>query len=129
MSVQLNPANLGTVTATLQVSGDRLVIHLQVQTAEAYRQLSTGNDAILDKLKGHGYAVEAITVQHVVCGPAGRGAAAAAAACGLRRIAGQAGGLARGGQPMPGRARGTTPADSSRPSTMRRLAAAMARHC
>lgn len=65
MVVQLNPANLGSVTATLKVSGDRLVINLQVQTSEAFRQLSTGNDAILDKLKGHGYAVEAITVQHV----------------------------------------------------------------
>ncbi|HET7413377.1 MAG TPA: flagellar hook-length control protein FliK [Pararhizobium sp.] len=68
LKLQLSPAELGTVTATLRVSGNQLVISLQVQTAEAYRQLSTGNDAILDKLKGHGYAVENITVQHIAVG-------------------------------------------------------------
>ncbi|TPW26898.1 flagellar hook-length control protein FliK [Pararhizobium mangrovi] len=69
LTLQLNPGSLGAVTAHLQANGDQLVIHLQVQTAEALRQLSSGNDAIIDKLKGHGYAVEKITVQHVASDP------------------------------------------------------------
>lgn len=109
MTVQLNPAHLGTVTATLQVSGDRLVIQLQVQTAEAYRQLSTGNDAILDKLKGHGYAVEAITVQHVVAGRADAAQPQQPQHAAFAASQGNAGGLARGGQPMAGQGQGQHP--------------------
>lgn len=65
LKIQLHPADLGVVTATLRLSGDRLVINLKVETAAAYRQLSADNRVIADKLKGHGYVVESIAVQHV----------------------------------------------------------------
>lgn len=106
MVVQLNPANLGTVTATLRVSGDQLVIHLQVQTAEAYRQLSTGNDAILDRLKGHGYAVEAITVQHVAAARPDAAQLQQPQHAAFGAPQGNAGGSARGGQQMAGQGQG-----------------------
>ncbi len=106
MTIQLNPANLGTVTATLTVSGDRLVIDLQVQTAEAYRQLSTGNDGILDKLKGHGYAVEAITVQHVVADRPAATQVQQQQHPGFAASHGGAGGMPRGGEQMAGQGQG-----------------------
>lgn len=65
LRIQLHPADLGVVTATLRLSGDHLVIDLKVETAAAYRQLSADNAAIVDKLKGHGYVVESVTIQHV----------------------------------------------------------------
>ncbi len=118
MVVQLNPAHLGAVTVTLTVAGDRLAINLQVQTAEAYRQLSTGNDAILDKLKGHGYAVEAITVQHLVVdraeGPQPRPFQHAFAGS-----QGNPGGSAQGGQHMAGQGQGHRSGGQSVPAEER----------
>lgn len=66
LKIQLNPAELGTVDATLKLSGGRLVVELNAQTLEAYRHLSDSQQHILKAMKGQGYAVEQISVQHTV---------------------------------------------------------------
>lgn len=65
MKIQLSPAELGTVTATFRMSGGNLSIELRVETIEAYRQLSDDQNAIVRALKGHGYDVDQVVVQHV----------------------------------------------------------------
>jgi chemotaxis protein MotD len=66
LKLQLNPISLGSVTAVLKLSGDDLSVEIKVQTAEAYRQLKEDNQSILKALRGQGFGVEQITVQHVV---------------------------------------------------------------
>jgi chemotaxis protein MotD len=66
LKLQLNPASLGSVTAVLKLSGEDLSVEIKVQTAEAYRQIKDDNQSILKALRGQGFGVEQITVQHVV---------------------------------------------------------------
>jgi len=63
LTIQLRPAELGSVNAVLRLSGDQLVVELKVETIEAYRQLSESQNAIVKALKGQGYLIEQITVQ------------------------------------------------------------------
>ncbi|MFC3072485.1 flagellar hook-length control protein FliK [Shinella pollutisoli] len=63
LKIQMNPVELGMVTATLRLHGDELVVSLQVETGEAYRQLSDDQDAIVKALRGHGFAVDQVSVQ------------------------------------------------------------------
>ncbi|QRI63687.1 flagellar hook-length control protein FliK [Shinella sp. PSBB067] len=71
LKIQMHPIELGLVTATLRLQGDALVVSLQVETGEAYRQLNDDQDAIVRALRGHGFAVDQVTVQ---LAPADRGA-------------------------------------------------------
>lgn len=66
LKLQLNPVSLGSVTAVLKLSGEDLSVEIKVQTAEAYRQLKEDNQSILKALRGQGFGVEQISVQHVV---------------------------------------------------------------
>ena len=66
LKLQLNPISLGSVTAVLKLSGEDLSVEIKVQTAEAYRQIKEDNQSILKALRGQGFGVEQITVQHVV---------------------------------------------------------------
>ena len=68
LKLQLNPVSLGSVTAVLKLTGEELSVSIQVETAEAYRQLSDDNQSILKAMRAQGYAVEQITVQHVATG-------------------------------------------------------------
>lgn len=63
LKIQMNPIELGLVTATLRLHGDELVVSLQVETGEAYRQLTDDQDAIVRALRGQGFAVDQVTVQ------------------------------------------------------------------
>lgn len=65
LKLQLHPISLGSVTAVLKLSGEELTVDIKVQTAEAYRQLSDDNQAILKALRGQGFGVEQINIQHV----------------------------------------------------------------
>lgn len=69
LKLQLNPASLGSVTAVLKLTGEELTVDIKVHTAEAYRQLSDDNQAILKSLRAQGYGVEQINIQHVAGGP------------------------------------------------------------
>lgn len=66
LKLQLNPVSLGSITAVLKLSGEDLSVEIKVQTAEAYRQISDDNQSILKALRGQGFGVENISVQHVV---------------------------------------------------------------
>ena len=63
LKIQMNPIELGLITATLRLHGDELVVSLQVETGEAYRQLTDDQDAIVRALRGQGFAVDQVSVQ------------------------------------------------------------------
>ncbi len=62
LKIQLHPAELGMVTATLRFAGEQLSIELQVETHDAYRHLSSDGDAIVKSLRDLGYDVDRVTV-------------------------------------------------------------------
>lgn len=62
LKIQLHPQDLGTVTATMRLSGEELSIDLKVHTTDAYRQLSNDQSHILDALRSQGYTVDRVTV-------------------------------------------------------------------
>jgi len=64
LKIQMNPDNLGIVTATMRLSGDQLSVDLKVQSAEAYRQLSNDQSAMVDSLRQQGYTVDRMTVTY-----------------------------------------------------------------
>lgn len=63
LKIQMHPIELGLVTATLRLHGDELSVTLQVQTGEAYRQLSEDQDAIVKALRDQGFGVDQVSVQ------------------------------------------------------------------
>jgi len=64
LKIQMNPENLGTVTATMRLSGDQLSVDLKVQSSAAYRQLSNDQSAMIDSLRQQGYSVDRVTVTY-----------------------------------------------------------------
>jgi chemotaxis protein MotD len=74
LKIQLHPAELGMVTATLRFVGDQLSIELQVENHEAYRRLSGDSDTIVSSLRDLGYDVDRVTVLQpsLASTPAGR---------------------------------------------------------
>jgi len=62
LKIQLHPQDLGTVTATMRLSGEELSIDLKVHTNAAYHQLSSDQSHILDALRSQGYSVDRVTV-------------------------------------------------------------------
>ena len=62
LRIELHPAELGTVMASLKLSGDQLSVELKPDTAEAYRHLSKESDAIASSLKKLGLDVGTVTV-------------------------------------------------------------------
>jgi flagellar hook-length control protein FliK len=69
LKIQLRPAELGMVTATLRFSGEQLSIELQVENHEAYRRLSTDSDTIVGTLRNLGYDIDRVTVLHPLVAP------------------------------------------------------------
>ena len=55
LKIELHPAELGAVTASLRMAGEQLSIELKVETAEAHRRLSVDSEAIVSSLRGLGY--------------------------------------------------------------------------
>ncbi|MEW9804464.1 flagellar hook-length control protein FliK [Mesorhizobium sp. ZMM04-5] len=100
LKIQLRPAELGMVTATLRFTGEQLSIELQVENQEAYRRLSTDSESIVGSLRSLGYDVDKVTVLQPghVSASAARADAPAPAASGQGRSAEQFGsGMANGG--------------------------------
>jgi chemotaxis protein MotD len=62
LKIQLHPAELGMVTATLRFAGEQLSIELQVENHEAYRRLTSDSDTIVSSLRDLGYDIERVTV-------------------------------------------------------------------
>ncbi|WP_163267310.1 flagellar hook-length control protein FliK [Chelativorans alearense] len=63
LKIQLQPAELGPVTARLSISGDKLLVELQVETAEARQKLNADGEAMTRALRALGYEVDRVTVQ------------------------------------------------------------------
>ena len=63
LKLQLNPENLGNMTAQLRLKGEELSIELKVETVEAYRQLSNDHDGILKALKDQGFTIDQVSIQ------------------------------------------------------------------
>lgn len=62
LKIQLNPLELGQVTAVMRLTGEELSVELRVETPEAYRQLSSDSESIVRSLRAQGYGVDQVTV-------------------------------------------------------------------
>ncbi|MBC2802270.1 flagellar hook-length control protein FliK [Rhizobium ruizarguesonis] len=62
LKIQMNPLDLGLVTATMRLSGDALTVDLKVETGAAYRQMKEDHGKILEALRSQGYAVDNVTI-------------------------------------------------------------------
>lgn len=62
LKIELHPAELGMVTASLRLVGEQLSIELKPETGEAYRRLSADSEAIVKTLRGLGLEVDKVTV-------------------------------------------------------------------
>jgi chemotaxis protein MotD len=62
LKIQLHPAELGMVTATLRFAGERLSIELKVENPEAYRRLTSDSETIVGSLRDLGYDIDKVTV-------------------------------------------------------------------
>lgn len=62
LKLQMNPHDLGSVTATLRLIGEELHVQLTVETRAAFRQLSDDSNGMLDALKSQGFSVDQITI-------------------------------------------------------------------
>ncbi|MEX0955126.1 MAG: flagellar hook-length control protein FliK [Rhizobiaceae bacterium] len=63
LRIQLQPAELGTVTARLSGTGAQLSIEITVDNAEARHRLTSDSDAIVTALRGLGIDIDRVTVQ------------------------------------------------------------------
>ncbi|MBP1853132.1 flagellar hook-length control protein FliK [Rhizobium halophytocola] len=62
LKLQLNPIDLGSVTATLKLTGDTLNVQLTVENSAAYRKLSDDHSEIVKSLRSQGYAVDSVQI-------------------------------------------------------------------
>lgn len=63
LKLQMNPDNLGPMTASLRLKGEELSVDVRVETVEAYRQLTADQDNLVKSLKDQGFAVEQVNIQ------------------------------------------------------------------
>ncbi len=68
LKIQLQPAELGMVTARLRIVGEQLTVDLQVENTEARHRLSTDSDSIVKALRSLGYDIDRVTVQQSASG-------------------------------------------------------------
>jgi len=62
LKIELHPAELGSVTASLRMAGQQLSIEVRPETHEAYRKLSADSEAIVKSLRGLGFDIDRVTV-------------------------------------------------------------------
>ncbi|MBD8553453.1 flagellar hook-length control protein FliK [Rhizobium sp. CFBP 8762] len=65
LKLQLTPVELGSVVATLRLSGEALSVDLRVETGAAFRQLSDDQSAIIKTLQAQGFEIDQINVRLV----------------------------------------------------------------
>ena len=63
LKIQLNPVELGAVTAHLRIKDDAVTVELSAETADAQRQLTSDADKIIKSLRALGLDVDRVTVQ------------------------------------------------------------------
>jgi len=62
LKIELHPAELGMVTASLRLAGGQLSIELKPENHEAHRKLSSDTDSLVKSLQGMGFNVDKVTV-------------------------------------------------------------------
>ncbi|RUU49751.1 flagellar hook-length control protein FliK, partial [Mesorhizobium sp. M2C.T.Ca.TU.009.01.2.1] len=62
LKIELHPSELGSVTASLRLSGEQLSIEMKPQTHEAYRRLTADSDAIVKSMRSLGFDVDKVTI-------------------------------------------------------------------
>jgi chemotaxis protein MotD len=62
LKIELHPAELGSVAASLRLSGEQLSVELKPESHEAYRRLSADADEIRKSLDRLGLSVDTVTV-------------------------------------------------------------------
>jgi len=65
LRIQLQPVDLGTVTAKLSGDSEKLSIEVQVDNHEARHRLQSDGEAIVKALRAMGFDIDRITVQQV----------------------------------------------------------------
>ncbi len=116
LKLQMSPIELGSVTATLRLSGEELSVQLTVDNPAALRQLSNDSSEILKSLRAQGLTVDHVQVNMQVQ------SADRSADAGQNNAAGQQAGqqtFQSGGQGSDGRARGESASNNARMSDER----------
>ncbi|WP_027165124.1 flagellar hook-length control protein FliK [Mesorhizobium sp. WSM3224] len=62
LKIELHPSELGSVIASLRLSGEQLSIEMKPETHEAYRRLTADSDAIVKSMRGLGFDVDKVTI-------------------------------------------------------------------
>ncbi|SEH50067.1 chemotaxis protein MotD [Rhizobium tibeticum] len=62
LKIQMNPIDLGLVTATMRLHGDALNVDLKVESGAAYRQLKEDHGKIIEALRSQGYTIDNVTI-------------------------------------------------------------------
>ncbi|SFO12223.1 chemotaxis protein MotD [Mesorhizobium sp. NFR06] len=62
LKIELHPSELGSVTASLRLSGEQLSIEMKPETHEAYRRLTTDSEAIIKSMRSLGFDVDKVTI-------------------------------------------------------------------
>jgi chemotaxis protein MotD len=116
LKLQMSPIELGSVTATLRLSGEELSVQLTVDNPAALRQLSNDSSEILKSLRAQGLTVDHVQVNMQVS------SADRSADAGQNNLASQQQGqqtFQSGGQASDGRARGESADNNARTSDER----------
>lgn len=80
LRIELHPAELGSVTASLRLSGEQLTIELKPDSHDGYRRLASDSDAIVKSLRSLGFDIDKVTILQpsIAAAPASRSDAPAA---------------------------------------------------
>ncbi|WP_210345614.1 flagellar hook-length control protein FliK [Mesorhizobium sp. J8] len=110
LKIELHPSELGSVTASLRLSGEQLSIEMKPETHEAYRRLTADSDAIVKSMRSLGFDVDKVTILQpsIAVHAAGRTDATSAMPMSTGRDQpsfqpGNSGGNSAGGERQPGR--------------------------
>lgn len=63
LKLQLHPAELGMVTASLRLSGEHLTVELRVENQDAFQRLNADSEIIVKSMRALGLDIEKVTVQ------------------------------------------------------------------
>jgi chemotaxis protein MotD len=63
LKVQLHPAELGPVTASLRLAGEQLEVDIRVESTEAYHRLHKDADIIVKAFRALGYEIDQVSIQ------------------------------------------------------------------
>lgn len=63
LKLQLHPAELGMVTASLRLSGEHLTVELRVENREAFQRLNADSEIIVKSMRALGLDIDKVTVQ------------------------------------------------------------------